>query len=72
MSLRVGAAHFKLLSSVAIAAAWQSFCVTSTRKGGAYERNGECGGYVLGLLFLPIIFYPMLAFGDAEYQGPSA
>ncbi len=27
--------------------------------------------WVLGLLFLPIIFYPMLAFGSSEYKGPS-
>jgi hypothetical protein len=29
-------------------------------------------GYALGLLFLPFIFWPMLAFGDASYGGPSA
>lgn len=28
--------------------------------------------YGLGLLFLPIIFYPMLAFGSSQYTGPSA
>lgn len=27
--------------------------------------------WVLGLLFLPVIFYPMLAFGSSEYKGPS-
>ena len=31
---------------------------------------GKGIGYVLGLLLLPFIFYPMLAFGDASYQGP--
>ena len=32
---------------------------------------GKDVGYTLGLLFLPIIFYPILAFGDAEYEGPA-
>jgi hypothetical protein len=26
-------------------------------------------GFGLGLAFLPFIFYPMLGFGDAQYQG---
>ena len=33
-------------------------------------------GFALGLIFLPIIFYPILAFGDStysnEYDGPSS
>ena len=29
-------------------------------------------GYALGLIFLPFIFLPLLAFGDATYQGPPA
>lgn len=33
---------------------------------------GKGIGYGLGLTFLGIIFYPLLGFGDAEYQGPSA
>jgi hypothetical protein len=33
---------------------------------------GKGLGYMLGLVFLPIIFFPMLAFGDATYQGPAA
>lgn len=36
---------------------------------GLAENFGKGGGYVLGLLFLPFIFYPMLGFGDAEYCG---
>jgi hypothetical protein len=32
---------------------------------------GKGTGFGLGLSFLPIIFYPILAFGDAEYEGPS-
>ncbi len=30
---------------------------------------GKGVGYGFGLLFLPIIFYPMLAFGSSEYYG---
>ena len=31
---------------------------------------GKDIAYGFGLLFLPIIFLPMLAFGDAKYVGP--
>jgi len=31
---------------------------------------GKGVGYTLGMIFLPFIFFPMLAFGDATYQGP--
>jgi ABC-type sulfate transport system permease subunit len=33
---------------------------------------GKGGGFAVGMLLLPFIFYPVLAFGDAEYQGPAA
>lgn len=33
---------------------------------------GKGTGFGLGLLFLSPIFGPILALGDAEYQGPSA
>ena len=33
---------------------------------------GKGVGFGLGLLFLGIIFFPILAFGSAQYQGPSA
>lgn len=29
---------------------------------------GKDQGFVVGLTLLPIVFYPILAFGDAEYQ----
>jgi uncharacterized protein DUF5684 len=31
---------------------------------------GKDEGYTVGMLFLGIVFYPMLAFGDAKYIGP--
>ncbi len=31
---------------------------------------GKDTTYALGLIFLPIIFVPMLAFGKSQYQGP--
>ena len=33
---------------------------------------GQGAGYGLGLVFLPFIFSPMLAFGDASYRVPAA
>jgi hypothetical protein len=34
------------------------------------ERFGKGGGYIVGLILLPFVFWPMLAFGDAQYLGP--
>ncbi len=31
---------------------------------------GKGVGYTVGIVILPFIFLPMLAFGSAEYQGP--
>lgn len=31
------------------------------------KKFGKDGGYAVGLIFLPIIFYPMLAFGSSEF-----
>ena len=33
---------------------------------------GQSEGFTVGLILLPIIFYPILGFGDAAYKGPSA
>lgn len=33
---------------------------------------GKGAGFGLGLFFLPPIFFPMLGFGSAKYQGPAA
>lgn len=35
---------------------------------GLANKFGKGGGFAVGLILLPIIFYPILAFGDAEYQ----
>ncbi|WP_375561700.1 DUF5684 domain-containing protein [Bernardetia sp. OM2101] len=32
---------------------------------------GKDTGFAIGIIFLPIVFLPMLAFGDAQYQGAS-
>ena len=32
---------------------------------------GKNEGFTIGLLFLSFIFYPILGFGNAEYQGPA-
>ncbi len=31
---------------------------------------GKGAGYAIGMILLPFIFLPMLAFGDDKYQGP--
>jgi uncharacterized membrane protein YhaH (DUF805 family) len=31
---------------------------------------GQGGGFALGMYLLPILFVPILAFGDAKYLGP--
>lgn len=33
------------------------------------EKFGKGAGFGLGLAFLPMVFYPILGFGDARYQG---
>jgi hypothetical protein len=33
------------------------------------RKFGKSDGFGIGLAFLPFIFYPMLGFGDAQYQG---
>lgn len=32
---------------------------------------GKGTGYGIGLMLLPVIFYPMLAFGNSQYVGPA-
>jgi hypothetical protein len=33
---------------------------------------GKSGGFAVGLILLSPIFFPVLGFGSAQYQGPSA
>jgi hypothetical protein len=33
---------------------------------------GKGVGFTIGLIFLSFIFWPILGFGDAQYQGSSA
>lgn len=33
------------------------------------QAFGKGGGFAVGLIFLPFIFFPMLGFGDAQYMG---
>jgi hypothetical protein len=33
---------------------------------------GQSVGFAIGMLLLPFVFMPMLAFGDARYRGPAA
>jgi len=33
------------------------------------EKFGKGAGFGLGLAFLPMVFYPILGFGDAQYQS---
>jgi len=33
---------------------------------------GKGGGFAVGLILLSVIFFPILGFGSATYQGPSA
>ena len=32
---------------------------------------GKDEGFTVGLILLSIVFYPILGFGDAKYQGPA-
>jgi len=36
---------------------------------GIADKFGKDGGFAVGLIFLPFIFFPILAFGEAQYQG---
>jgi hypothetical protein len=38
---------------------------------GVAENFGKGTGFGLGLFFLPVIFYPVLGFGEAAYGGRS-
>ncbi len=38
---------------------------------GVAEKFGKGAGFGVGIFFLPVIFYPVLAFGDAAYGSAS-
>jgi hypothetical protein len=33
------------------------------------KKFGQSTGFAIGLILLPVIFYPILGFGSAQYQG---
>lgn len=39
---------------------------------GVARNFGKGGGFGVGLAFLPIVFFPILAFGSAQYVGAPA
>ncbi len=39
---------------------------------GVARGFGKGGGFAVGLVLLPFVFYPILAFSDAQYQAPVA
>jgi len=39
---------------------------------GPAKAFGKGGGFAVGLLLLPFVFYPILGFGDAAYGGPKS
>jgi uncharacterized membrane protein YoaK (UPF0700 family) len=36
------------------------------------EKFGKGGGFAMGLVFLGVIFFPILGFGGAQYRGALA
>jgi hypothetical protein len=36
------------------------------------KNFGKGVGFALGMVFLPFIFWPILGFGSAQYQGPAS
>lgn len=39
---------------------------------GVAKAFGKTEGFTVGMIFLPINFWPILGFGDAQYQGAQA
>jgi len=35
---------------------------------GVGQAFGKGGGFIVGMIFLPFIFFPILGFGDSQYQ----
>jgi len=49
-----------------------NFVIIILMYAGMATNFGKGGGYVVGMILLPIIFFPMLAFGSAEYKAAVA
>ena len=47
---------------------WLTFAIWSLNM--LAKSFGKQENYTFGLLFMSFIFFPLLAFGDAEYEGP--
>jgi hypothetical protein len=39
---------------------------------GVAQNFGKGAGFAIGLIFLPMIFYPILAFSDTQYVGSTS
>ena len=46
-----------------------NFIILFLVTGAIAKQFGKSAGFGIGLLLLPFVFYPMLAFGDAKYEG---
>lgn len=46
-----------------------SFIIAIIALIGLAENFGKSGGFAIGLILLPFIFFPILGFGDAQYTG---
>ena len=49
-----------------------NFIISIVALVGLASNFGKGAGFAAGLLFLPFIFYPILAFGSAQYTGAPA
>ena len=56
-----------ILSSIAGLASIVLYIVYCAKLSKAF---GKGGGFTVGLVLMPLIFFPILAFGSAEYIGP--
>ena len=66
--LSVLAVYVPVVGAVIGIVALVMYCVSCHKVSQAYGRSG---GFTAGLIFLPVIFYLILAFGQSEYVGPS-
>ena len=48
-----------------------NFIVSILVIAGIAANFGKGGGFVVGMILLPIVFYPILAFGSAQYSKPA-